>query len=215
MSFSVIVSQLAQGMLTTVSIFFLTLIFSMPLGFLVAFGRMSKNRIIRSITQFYISIMRGTPLMLQLMVVYFFPWYLFKIQIGSGWRFPAIIIGFAINYAAYFAEIYRSGFEAIPKGQHEAAKLLGYTKSQTFIKIILPQVIKIILPAVTNEIITLVKDTSLAFTLSCIEMFTVAKQIAAAETSMVPFAVAALFYYIFNLLVSFIMGRVEKKLSYY
>ena len=205
MSFSVIVSQLAQGMLTTVSIFFLTLIFSMPLGFLVAFGRMSKNRIIRSITQFYISIMRGTPLMLQLMVVYFFPWYLFKIQIGSGWRFPAIIIGFAINYAAYFAEIYRSGIEAIPKGQHEAAKLLGYTKSQ----------IKIILPAVTNEIITLVKDTSLAFTLSCIEMFTVAKQIAAAETSMVPFAVAALFYYIFNLLVSFIMGRVEKKLSYY
>ena len=127
MSFSVIVSQLAQGMLTTVSIFFLTLIFSMPLGFLVAFGRMSKNRIIRSITQFYISIMRGTPLMLQLMVVYFFPWYLFKIQIGSGWRFPAIIIGFAINYAAYFAEIYRSGIEAIPKGQHEAAKLLGYT----------------------------------------------------------------------------------------
>lgn len=215
MSFSVIVSQLAQGMLTTVSIFFLTLIFSMPLGFLVAFGRMSKNRIIRSITQFYISIMRGTPLMLQLMVVYFFPWYLFKIQIGSGWRFPAIIIGFAINYAAYFAEIYRSGIEAIPKGQHEAAKLLGYTKSQTFIKIILPQVIKIILPAVTNEIITLVKDTSLAFTLSCIEMFTVAKQIAAAETSMVPFAVAALFYYIFNLLVSFIMGQVEKKLSYY
>ncbi len=209
MSFSVIVSQLAQGMLTTVSIFFLTLIFSMPLGFLVAFGRMSKNRIIRSITQFYISIMRGTPLMLQLMVVYFFPWYLFKIQIGSGWRFPAIIIGFAINYAAYFAEIYRSGIEAIPKGQHEAAKLLGYTK------FILPQVIKIILPAVTNEIITLVKDTSLAFTLSCIEMFTVAKQIAAAETSMVPFAVAALFYYIFNLLVSFIMGRVEKKLSYY
>ena len=154
MSFSVIVSQLAQGMLTTVSIFFLTLIFSMPLGFLVAFGRMSKNRIIRSITQFYISIMRGTPLMLQLMVVYFFPWYLFKIQIGSGWRFPAIIIGFAINYAAYFAEIYRSGIEAIPKGQHEAAKLLGYTKSQTFIKIILLQVIKIILPTVTNLITT-------------------------------------------------------------
>lgn len=215
MSFSVIVSQLAQGMLTTVSIFFLTLIFSMPLGFLVAFGRMSKNRIIRSITQFYISVMRGTPLMLQLMVVYFFPWYLFKIQIGSDWRFPAIILGFAINYAAYFAEIYRSGIEAIPRGQHEAAKLLGYTKAQTFVKIVLPQVIKIILPSVTNEIITLVKDTSLAFTLSCIEMFTVAKQIAAAETSMVPFAVAALFYYVFNLLVSFVMTRVEKKLSYY
>ena len=215
MSFSVIISQLAQGMLTTVSIFFLTLIFSMPLGFLVAFGRMSKNRVIRSITQFYISVMRGTSLQIHLLVVYCFPWYMYNIQIGSGWRFPAIILGFAINYAAYFAEIYRSGIEAIPKGQHEAAKLLGYNKVQTFMKIILPQVIKIILPSVTNEIITLVKDTSLAFTLSCIEMFTVAKQIAAAETSMVPFAVAALFYYVFNLLVSFIMGRVEKKLSYY
>lgn len=215
MSFSVILSQLAQGMLTTISIFFLTLIVSMPLGFLIAFGRMSRNRIVRIIAQFYISIMRGTPLMLQLMVVYFFPWYLFKIQIGSGWRFPAIILGFSINYAAYFAEIYRSGIEAIPKGQHEAAKLLGYTKAQTFLRIILPQVIKIILPSVTNEIITLVKDTSLAFTLSCIEMFTVAKQIAAAETSMVPFAVAALFYYVFNLLVSFIMTKVEKALNYY
>lgn len=215
MSFSVILSQLAQGMLTTISIFFLTLIVSMPLGFLIAFGRMSRNRIVRIIAQFYISIMRGTPLMLQLMVVYFFPWYLFKIQIGSGWRFPAIILGFSINYAAYFAEIYRSGIEAIPKGQHEAAKLLGYTKAQTFMRIILPQVIKIILPSVTNEIITLVKDTSLAFTLSCIEMFTVAKQIAAAETSMVPFAVAALFYYVFNLLVSFVMTKVEKALNYY
>lgn len=215
MSFSVILSQLAQGMLTTISIFFLTLIVSMPLGFLITFGRMSRNRIIRILAQFYISIMRGTPLMLQLMVVYFFPWYLFKIQIGSGWRFPAIILGFSINYAAYFAEIYRSGIEAIPKGQHEAAKLLGYTKAQTFIRIILPQVIKIILPSVTNEIITLVKDTSLAFTLSCIEMFTVAKQIAAAETSMVPFAVAALFYYVFNLLVSFVMTKVEKALNYY
>lgn len=215
MSFQVMLTQLMNGMLLTVSIFALTLIFSMPLGFLVAFGRMSKNKVIRSITQLYISIMRGTPLMLQLMVVYFFPWYLCKIPLGSGWRFPAIILGFSINYAAYFAEIYRSGIEAIPKGQYEAAKLLGYSRSQTFMKIILPQVFKIILPATTNEIITLVKDTSLAYTLSCIEMFSVAKQIAAAETSMMPFVVAALFYYVFNLLVSFIMNRIEKKMSYY
>lgn len=215
MAFHVILSQLASGMLLTVSIFALTLIFSMPLGFVISFGRMSKNKVIQLVTQFYISVMRGTPLMLQLMVVYFFPWYLFRISLGSSWRFPAIIIGFTINYAAYFAEIYRSGIEAIPKGQYEAAKLLGYNKAQTFMRIILPQVIKIILPAVTNEIITLVKDTSLAYTLSCLEMFSIAKQIAAAETSLVPFAVAALFYYVFNLLVSFVMNRMEKKMSYY
>ncbi len=215
MSFQVILSQLASGMLLTISIFVLTLLFSMPLGFFVAFGRMANNKVIRFLTQLYISVMRGTPLMLQLMVVYFFPWYLFHISLGSFWRFPAIILGFTINYAAYFAEIYRSGIEAIPKGQYEAAKLLGYTKAQTFLRIILPQVIKIILPAVTNEVITLVKDTSLAYTLSCIEMFSVAKQIAAAETSMLPFAVAALFYYLFNLLVSLGMNRLEKKMSYY
>ncbi len=215
MTFHVILTELLNGMLLTVGIFALTLLFSMPLGFLVSFGRMSKQPVIRLITQFYISVMRGTPLMLQLMVVYFLPWYLFKIPLSSFWRFPAIILGFTINYAAYFAEIYRSGIEAIPKGQYEAAKLLGYSRSQTFLRIILPQVCKIILPAATNEIITLVKDTSLAYTLSCIEMFSVAKQIAAAETSMVPFAVAALFYYIFNLLVSFVMNRIEKQMSYY
>ena len=215
MSLSVMLQQLASGMVVSVEIFVVTLLFSLPLGLLICFGRMSKNPAIRGIVSAYISVMRGTPLMLQLMVVYFGPYFIFGIRISMGYSLIAVFIAFSINYAAYFAEIYRSGIEAIPKGQHEAAKLLGYTKSQTFIKIILPQVIKIILPAVTNEIITLVKDTSLAFTLSCIEMFTVAKQIAAAETSMVPFAVAALFYYIFNLLVSFIMGRVEKKLSYY
>ena len=215
MTFHVILTELLNGMLLTVGIFALTLLFSMPLGFLVSFGRMSKQPVIRLITQFYISVMRGTPLMLQLMVVYFLPWYLFKIPLSSFWRFPAIILGFTINYAAYFAEIYRSGIEAIPKGQYEAAKLLGYSRSQTFLRIILPQVCKIILPAATNEIITLVKDTSLAYTLSCIEMFSVAKQIAAAETSMVPFAVAALFYYIFNLLVSFVMNRIDKQMSYY
>lgn len=215
MSLQVMLSELTDGMLITISIFFLTLIFSMPLGFIVAFGRMSKHWFIQWPTRLYISVMRGTPLMLQLMVVFFFPGYVLGISTGSGWRFPAIILGFTINYAAYFAEIYRSGIEAIPKGQYEAAKLLGYTKSQTFMKIILPQVFKIILPATTNEIITLVKDTSLAYTLSVIEMFSVAKQISAAQTSMMPFFAAAVFYYIFNLLVSFVMNQLEKKMSYY
>lgn len=213
MSFSVILTQMAEGMGSTLAIFALTLIFSVPLGFLVAFGRMSKFKPISAITRVFISIMRGTPLMLQLMVVYFFPYYLFGLPIAS-WRFPAIIVGFAINYSAYFAEIYRSGIEAIPKGQYEAASLLGYNKVQTFMKIILPQVIKIILPSVTNEIITLVKDTSLAYSLSYMEMFSVAKQIAARETTLMPFAISAVFYYVFNLLVTFIMEKVEKKMNY-
>ncbi len=214
MSFSVMLEQLAQGMCKSMLIFGLTLLFSMPLGLLVCFGRMSKNRLVSGIFGFFISVLRGTPLMLQLMVVYFFPYYLFGISIGN-WRFPAIIVGFSINYAAYFAEIYRSGIEAIPKGQYEAAQILDYSKSQTFFKIVFPQVIKIILPAVTNEIITLVKDTSLAFSLAYMEMFTIAKQIAARDTTFVPYIVAALFYYIFNLLVAFVMRQFEKKLSYY
>lgn len=214
MSFSVMLEQLTNGMIKSMGIFFLTLLFSLPLGLVVAFGRMSKNKILSGIISFFISILRGTPLMLQLFVVYFFPYYLFGWSIGN-WRFPAIIVGFSINYAAYFAEIYRSGIEAVPKGQYEAAQILGYGKAQTFIKIILPQVIKIILPSVTNEIITLVKDTSLAFSISYMEMFSIAKQIAAKDTTFVPFVVAAIFYYVFNLLVAFIMRKCEKKLNYY
>lgn len=207
-------SQMSEGMLHTLGIFILTLLFSMPLGFVVAFGRMSKWKPVSGITRVFISIMRGTPLMLQLMVVYFFPFYLFGLPIAS-WRFPAIIVGFSINYAAYFAEIYRSGIEAIPKGQYEAATILGYNKVQTFLKIILPQVIKIILPSVTNEVITLVKDTSLAYSLSYMEMFSMAKQIAARETTLMPFAISAVFYYLFNLIVTFIMEKLEKKMNYY
>lgn len=214
MNFSVMLEQLADGMLKTIGIFFLTLLFSLPLGLVISFGRMSKNKILSGLTGILISVLRGTPLMLQLMVVYFFPFYLFGWSI-SGWRFPAIIVGFSINYAAYFAEIYRSGIEAIPKGQYEAAQLLGYSRSATFFRIILPQVIKIILPAMTNEIITLVKDTSLAFSLAYMEMFTIAKQIAARETTFMPFVIAAVFYYIFNLLVAFVMKKIEKKLNYY
>ena len=214
MSFYTMLEQLSFGMLRSMGIFFLTLLFSLPLGLLISFGRMSKNKIVSGITGIIISVLRGTPLMLQLLVVYFFPFFLFGLSI-SNWRFPAIIVGFSINYAAYFAEIYRSGIEVIPKGQYEAAHLLGYSKASTFFKIILPQVIKIILPAITNEIITLVKDTSLAFSLSYLEMFTIAKQIVAKETTFMPFVIAAIFYYVFNLVVAFVMRRIEKKLDYY
>ena len=198
MNFQTIILQLGQGMLVTVEIFFLTLLFSLPLGLLVAFGRMSKNVLLKGISKIYISIMRGTPLMLQLIVVYFGPYYLFGTNL-KGYRFPAIIIAFAVNYAAYFAEIYRGGIESMPVGQYEAAKILGYNKVQTFFRIILPQVIKRILPSVTNEVITLVKDTSLAFTLAVAEVFTVTKQLVASQSSVVPFIVAGIFYYIFNL----------------
>ena len=130
--------------------------------------------------------------MLQIIVVYFGPYYMFRLKMGIGYRFPAVIIAFVINYAAYFAEIYRPGIESMPKGQYEAAEVLGYSKAQTFVRIILPQVIKRVLPSITNETITLVKDTSLAFTISIAEMFTVAKQIGAAQTSVVPLLAAGI-----------------------
>lgn len=207
--------QLGKGMLTTGEIFILTLLFSLPLGLVLSFGRMAKNGVLRNVTKLYISIMRGTPLMLQLFVVYFAPFYLFGMKISSSYRIVAVMIGFVLNYAAYFAEIYRAGIESIPIGQYEAAKVLGYSKGKAFFRIILPQVIKRILPPVTNEVITLVKDTSLAFVLSVTEMFTIAKQIAAAEKSMLALVAAGIFYYVFNLLVAFVMEKIEKKLSYY
>ena len=216
MQINTMISQLAGGMLVSTEIFVVTLAFSLPLGLLIAFGRMSKNKVLQAIVKTYISIMRGTPLMLQLMVVYFGPYYLFGIKIKSNnYRLIAAMIGFVINYAAYFAEIYRSGIQSMPAGQYEAAKLLGYSKSQTFIKIILPQVIKRILPSVTNEVITLVKDTSLAFTLSVMEMFTTAKALASSQVSMMPFVAAGIFYYVFNLVVAMFLEWLEKKLDYY
>ena len=207
--------QLSEGFLVTVEIFALTLLFSLPLGMLVAFGRMSRCKIVKLIAKLYISVMRGTPLMLQIIVVYFGPYYMFRLKMGTGYRFPAVIIAFVINYAAYFAEIYRSGIESMPKGQYEAAEVLGYSKAQTFVRIILPQVIKRVLPSITNETITLVKDTSLAFTIAIAEMFTVAKQIGAAQTSVVPLIAAGIFYYVFNLIVATVMEYIEKRLSYY
>ena len=215
MNLTVVMQQLVGGMGASLLIFVLTLLFSMPLGLAVAFGRMSKFKPLQAIIKFFIAILRGTPLMLQLLVVFFGPYYMFGLTLPRSYRFIAVIVGFAINYAAYFAEIYRSGIESIPKGQYEAAAVLGYNKQQTFFKIIFPQMVKRVLPPVTNEVITLVKDTSLAFVLTYEEMFTVAKQIAAAQTTIMPLFVAGVFYFIFNAVVAFAMEHIEKKLSYY
>jgi len=207
-------STMSVGMLRTFLIFALTLIGSLPLGMIVALLKKSRFAVVRGIISVYISIMRGTPLMLQLVAWYFGPYFLFGWNIGS-WRFPAIIVGFVLNYAAYFAEIYRGGIESIPVGQYEAAEVLGYTKTQTFMKIILPQVIKVIMPSVTNEVITLVKDTSLAFTLAYQEVFSLAKQISASQTSFMPFLIAGVFYFVANYAVEIIMTRIEGSMDYY
>ncbi len=213
MTFQTMVVQLSNGFLTTLAIFALTLLGALPLGLVVYFGRKSRFSPLRALVRVYISVMRGTPLMLQLMVVYYAPNLLFGLRPMS--RFTSTILAFIINYAAYFAEIYRGGIESIPVGQYEAAEVLGYTRFQTFMRIILPQVIKRILPSVTNEVVTLVKDTSMAFTVSYQEMFTIGKQIANSQTSFMPFIVAGVFYYLFNVIVDYVMGRIEKRLDYY
>ncbi len=215
MSVQQIVLQLSEGMVHSFAIFTLTLLLSLPLGLLICFGRMCRFPPLQLLCKFYISIMRGTPLMLQMLAIYYGPYFVFGIKLTISYQFYAVIIAFSINYAAYFAEIYRSGIQSIPIGQYEAAQVLGYSRAQTFFKIILPQVIKRILPAVTNEIITLVKDTSLAFAIAYTEMFTIAKRIVAMNTTMLPFVIAGLFYYIFNLAVAFAMEKLEKKLDYY
>ena len=206
--------KMGEGLGNTCSIFFLTLLFSLPLGLVVALLRMSKSKIVSGITRFFISILRGTPLMLQLIAVTYGPYYLFGMTVSRNKLIP-VVVAFAINYAAYFAEIYRGGIESISKGQYEAAQVLGYSKWQTFFRIILPQVVKRIMPSITNEVVTLVKDTSLAFTVSFQEMFTIGKQIANSQTSFMPFLIAGVFYYIMNAVVDFGMGKVENKLDYY
>ena len=215
MELGVMVGALVDGLGLSAWIFVVTLVGSLPLGIVVALCRMSSFKPLSLLAQFYISILRGTPLMLQLMAFMFGPYYLLGMNMGTDWKFGACAVGFILNYSAYFAEIYRSGIQSIPKGQYEAALVLGYSRSQTFFKIVLPQVIKRILPAMGNEIIPLVKDTSLAFVLGMAEMFSVAKALAASNVSMIPYAIAALIYWVFCLFIEFILGRVEKKLAYY
>ena len=213
--FSVLMGLLMDGFALSAAIFAITLVGSLPLGVVVALARMSKFKPLSLLAQFYISVLRGTPLMLQLMAIMFGPYYLFGMQMGADWKFTACAVGFVLNYAAYFGEIYRSGIQSIPRGQYEAASVLGYTRVQTFMKIVLPQVFKRILPAMGNEIITLVKDPSLAFVLGIAEMFSAAKALAAREVSMIPYVIAVLIYWVFCLVIEFILNRVEKRLDYY
>ena len=208
------ITLMLEGMGGPCAIFFLTLLFSLPLGMVVALLRMSKNKVVSNVTRAIISVLRGTPLMLQLIAVTYGPYYLFQFSVSKNKLIP-VVIAFAINYAAYFAEIYRSGIESIPVGQYEASEILGYSKVQTFFRIILPQAIKRIMPSVTNEDVTLVKDTSLAFTVSYVEMFTIGKNLANSQTSFVPFVVAGVFYFLFNAIVDFVMGKAEKSMNYY
>ena len=223
MTFQQMCTQLLEGLEMTLIIFFLVVIFSLPLGLIVCFGRRSKFKPLSWIVRVFIDILRGTPLMLQLLVVFYGPFFLFNMTLSTAWRFAALIIGFVINYSAYFAEIYRAGIDSIPIGQYEAAEVLGYTTRQTFMKIILRQMVKRVIPPTTNEIITLVKDTSMAFVLATTppEMFTLAKQITAAGKmgrgvqSMLPLFIAGVFYFVLNAIVSWTMGKLEKKLAYY
>lgn len=248
MSLTNLILQLMQGLGNTLLLFCLTLAFSLPLGMVVTFGRMSKwapfrhlgeqaerrrgaegkpvktglavsllrrFQPVQLLSRFFISILRGTPLMLQVIVVFFGPYYLFQMRLAASYRIVAVVLAFSINYAAYFAEIFRAGIESTPVGQYEAAQVLGYSKNQTFFKIILPQMVKRVLPPVTNEVITLVKDTSLAFVITYTEMFTVAKQIAAAQTTIMPLFAAGVFYFIFNAVVAWAMERIERGLAYY
>lgn len=208
---------LAQGFGTTLAIFGLTLFFSIPLGLLVAVLKMSKYKVIRYPVTFYISVMRGTPLLLQIVAIYFGTYYLSRsMNVDLSFdRFPAVIFAFSVNYAAYFAEIFRGGIEAIPKGQYEAATMLGLTKVQTFFRIILPQVLKRVVPASANEVITLVKDTSLAQVIAVTELFALAKKQQAAYASIFPLFVAGIFYYVANLILSVFFSYLERKLNYY
>lgn len=207
--------DLLGGLGVSVQIFAYTLLLALPFGFVVALGRMSRNVVVSGFFRILISVVRGTPLMLQIMFVYFAPYMLFGMPLAKYPRLLATVLAFSLNYAAYFAEIYRGGILSIDRGQHEAAKALGMSTTQTFFRITLPQTIKRVIPAIGNEVITLVKDTSLAFTIAVTEMFTIAKQLSSSNTTMTPLIAAGVFYYVFNFIVAWTMERIEKHYSYY
>ena len=201
------------GSVVSLEVFALTLALSIPLSIPIAFGRMSKWGPLRHLVNAYLLVMRGTPLILQILFAYFAPFYVFGVSAYT--RFVAVIVAFVLNYAAYFAEIFRAGIEAIPRGQREAAQVLGFTPLQTFFRIVLPQVVKRTLPAVANEVITLVKDTALAQTIGVAELFRAAQTISAARFSVVPIFVAGVFYFLMNGVVSMTFNHLERRLSYY
>lgn len=207
-----LLSNMFEATVVVIKIFVLTIVFSIPLGFLVALGRQCKYKIVHIPIQIYQLIFRGTPLMLQLFFFMYAPYYIFDFSFG---RFQACIIAFVINYAAYFGEIFRGGIAAIPKGQYEAAKVLGYSKTQTFFYIVLPQVIKHVIPATGNELMTLVKDTSLAQVISVGEIFRVAQGAGSKYFSTIPIIVAAVFYLVMNTGIELVFKQIEKHYSYY
>ena len=201
-----------QGTLVSIEVFFLTLLFSLPLGLPIAAARMSRFKPLALLANVFMLVIRGTPLMLQLIFVYFAPYHIFGVSYD---RFTAAIIALSVNYAAYFAEIYRGGIQSIPRGQYEAAKVLGYSRGQTFFRIVLPQVFKQIIPATGNEVITLVKDTALVQVIGVTELLRVAQTQSSRLFSTTPIFVAGVFYFVMNWFVSELFIIIEKKLSYY
>lgn len=207
-----ITPALLQGAIISLELFALTLIFSLPLGLPIALGENSKLPPLRWFCKVYVLVFRGTPLMLQLFFFYYFFPICLNIRMDA---FPTAVITFALNYAAYFAEIYRGGIQSIPFGQYEAAKVLGFTKNQTFFRIIIPQVVKRIIPPMGNEVITLVKDTALVQVLGVAELFHVAQTQSGRLVSVMPLFIAGVFYFIMNWVVSKAFDFTEKKLGYY
>lgn len=212
-SFSDITYQLLEGFLVTFKIFFYSLIFSLPLGLIVTFGSMSKFKPLKVLIRGFIWIIRGTPLMLQVIVVFYGPGLWFNYPIKS--RLIAVIIAFVINYACYFSEIYRSGIESISEGQKEAGQVLGMTKLQIFFQIIFPQVLKRIIPPISNEVMTLVKDTSLARVIALSEVIMIAQETVRMEGILWPLFYTGVFYLLFNGLLTILFAKLEKKLDYY
>ena len=204
--------QLIDYSKVTVRIFFLTALFAVPIGMILMIGRMCKIRPISYVVRLFLLVMRGTPLLLQLVAVYFVPPKVFDTYIE---REVAAIVAMSLNYAAYFAEIYRSGFESMPRGQYEAAQVLGFTKVQCFFKIILPQVIKKIVPPMGSEFMTLIKDTALVSCIGIPELYERAQESMTTQSSVIPIIIAACFYLIMNGCVAQVVHIVEKRLSYY
>ena len=205
--------QLLEGFGESLKIFVLTLLFSLPLGLVISFGSMSKFQPLKALVRFFVWIIRGTPLMLQLLIIFYGPGLIFGLPAMP--RFTATIVAFVINYACYFSEIYRGGIESIPRGQYEAGQVLGMTKQQIFFKVVLLQVIKRIIPPMSNEIITLIKDTSLANTIAVYELIFEAKEFMTVDGLIWPLFAAGGFYLIFVGLLTLLFGRLEKKLDYF
>lgn len=213
MSFLEITLNLLEGFGTTCLLFFLTLVFAIPLGLVVVAGSLSKFKPLSVVTKCFVWIIRGTPLMLQIFVVFYVPSMLFGVGIES--RIIAVIIAFVINYACYFSEIYRGGIESVPKGQYEAGEVLGMTKSEIFRKVILLQVIKRIVSPMSNEIITLVKDTSLARVIGVLELIMKAEKLLNNYALVWPLFYVGVFYLLFVGLLTILFDKLEKKLSYF